>query len=487
MAGARGREQLRDSARRRVASPISDDRDLAQRQRRVERLQERARRLRVLDDEVARGARAIAIVRAGSTCSGGTTPSRLGTRIEPARHRSRVASAAARARRRPASRSMRRERGSAAGRSAPSDRRFRCARTARCRAPSDFTAARAVVGPLAIEVRVDLGRRQARETCCARRPARVSQRPRRGVEQREPGVEDDRPARQRASAARRALSRSPGLPIGCAVAVGDLVGADDERVADAAPRRCAPWPRRGGARSAPAPRRRAASRRRPARRRRTASRGVRAARAGSGDVDASTSGRWPAGWRLTVVFAGIFDTCARIALLSNVFARPAQHGARRGRAGGRRQRHGGGHDRAAATTARSGAARGTFDAFDLAARQRELAGTVDAVDAARVRTSSRSRLARIRTKAASSPGGSPARRTRWAGPALDGRASTARCRSSASAACGPFSWPVAQRTLLLLARDERELARARRGRRRTRSSSPRRRSIRWRWSRTNCC
>ena len=58
----------------------------------------------------------------------------------------------------------------------------------------------------------------------------------------------------------------PGLPIGATVEIGDLVGADDDRIGDAAPPPHEPWPAPAAWRARPAPRRRAASRRPAARR-----------------------------------------------------------------------------------------------------------------------------------------------------------------------------------------------------------------------------
>jgi len=98
---------------------------------------------------------------------------------------------------------------------------------------------------------------------------------------------------------------------------------------------------------------------------------------------------------------------------------------------------------------------GTFDAFDLCARQGTLEGMMD--------VASLSRLA-DRLSAEASGGGAGTVAWRIAGGTdTSGRAALQveldggvplecqRCLES-------FTWPVAQRTLLLLARDERELA-----------------------------
>ena len=118
------------------------------------------------------------------------------------------------------------ERGSAAGRSGRWDRRSPCAEE---HDPQrlDLDAAGAVVGPLAPQVVVDrLGVR-------TRNVLRTSTRPpgsaRRRVEERDAGMEDDRPAGETLAAC--AIAASPTrLAHGAAVAIGDLVGADDEGV-----------------------------------------------------------------------------------------------------------------------------------------------------------------------------------------------------------------------------------------------------------------
>jgi uncharacterized protein len=100
---------------------------------------------------------------------------------------------------------------------------------------------------------------------------------------------------------------------------------------------------------------------------------------------------------------------------------------------------------------------GSFDAFDMAARRLELAGTANAADLQRVAD----QLAPVVTEEAEDGGtiawqlagitdplGRPVLRV-----SLDG-AVTLECQRCLR----PFSWPVKQRTMLLLARDEKEQA-----------------------------
>jgi len=104
---------------------------------------------------------------------------------------------------------------------------------------------------------------------------------------------------------------------------------------------------------------------------------------------------------------------------------------------------------------------GSFDAFDMAARGLELEGTTKAVELSRVEDQLAEPVAGL-ANADAEDGGAIA--WRIAGTAdvlgrpalevsLDG-AVTLECQRCLRA----FSWPVAQRTLLLLARDEREQA-----------------------------
>jgi uncharacterized protein len=94
---------------------------------------------------------------------------------------------------------------------------------------------------------------------------------------------------------------------------------------------------------------------------------------------------------------------------------------------------------------------GRFDAFDLAARRLELSGTTDALELSRVEDHLADGEAMIawRIAGAADALGHPALEI-----GLDGAVplECQRCLRT-------FSWPVAQRTMLLLARDERELAR----------------------------
>lgn len=94
---------------------------------------------------------------------------------------------------------------------------------------------------------------------------------------------------------------------------------------------------------------------------------------------------------------------------------------------------------------------GRFDAFDLVARRLELSGTTDALELPRVEDRLADGAATIawRIAGAADALGRPALQID-----LDG-AVPLECQRCLR----PFSWPVAQRTVLLLARDERELAR----------------------------
>jgi uncharacterized protein len=94
---------------------------------------------------------------------------------------------------------------------------------------------------------------------------------------------------------------------------------------------------------------------------------------------------------------------------------------------------------------------GSFDAFELAARGGTLEGTVDVADLQRAADSLAPGDGRVAWRIAGSadPVGRPALEVALTGTVpLECR----RCLES-------FAWPVAQRTLLLLARDEGELAR----------------------------
>jgi uncharacterized protein len=100
----------------------------------------------------------------------------------------------------------------------------------------------------------------------------------------------------------------------------------------------------------------------------------------------------------------------------------------------------------------SGRRRGAFDAFDLALRRGELAGTVDVATMARAVD----RLA---------PGGGASQvswRITGTTEAMGRPALEIRLDGSVPLECQrclqPFAWPLAQCTTLLLARDERELA-----------------------------
>jgi uncharacterized protein len=94
---------------------------------------------------------------------------------------------------------------------------------------------------------------------------------------------------------------------------------------------------------------------------------------------------------------------------------------------------------------------GAFDAFGLAARGQEIAGKVDAATLARVADRLAPGPAPIqwRISGMTDASGRPALEVR-----LDGEVplECQRCLR-------PFAWPIAQATVLLLARDDRELAR----------------------------
>ena len=104
------------------------------------------------------------------------------------------------------------------------------------------------------------------------------------------------------------------------------------------------------------------------------------------------------------------------------------------------------------TPARGG---GSFDAFDMAARRLELAGTVRAADLARIAdqlaedADHDAAVIKWRIAGTTDALGRPALEVSLAGTV------TLECQRCLR----PFAWPVAQRTLLLLARDEGEQAR----------------------------
>ena len=99
----------------------------------------------------------------------------------------------------------------------------------------------------------------------------------------------------------------------------------------------------------------------------------------------------------------------------------------------------------------AGRPEGAFDAFGLAGRGQEIGGNVDAATLPRVadRLASGPAPIRWRIEGKADGSGRPALEVR-----LDGEVplECQRCLR-------PFSWPVAQSTLLLLARDERDLQR----------------------------
>ena len=100
---------------------------------------------------------------------------------------------------------------------------------------------------------------------------------------------------------------------------------------------------------------------------------------------------------------------------------------------------------------------GSFDAFDMAARQLELDGTIRAVELARV-------VDQLAASAGADPdeGGVIAWQIAGTTDVLGRPALTVSLDGTVTLECQrclrTFSWPVAQRTLLLLARDEREQA-----------------------------
>ena len=181
----------------------------------------------VLDDLVReRCARSRSCARAARR-SGATTPSRFGHEVERA---GRVVTTCGASTSTPAARSMRAQRDQRQADRAPSDRRFRCARTARCRAPRSARcrrSRRAARGAGSARSR----RRSGCGTCCATSTsARLAARRSRHRRSATPVWKTTVWPGQRAQLRDCAFVRSPGLPTGAAVAVGDLVGADDERV-----------------------------------------------------------------------------------------------------------------------------------------------------------------------------------------------------------------------------------------------------------------
>ena len=180
-----------------------------------------------------------------------------------------------------------------------------------------------------------------------------------------------------------------------------------------------------------------------------------------------------------------FDMTTAVALLSNVFDRPV---VRRigSRSRHRRQDRGDRGLRAASTDDGNGrrvaVIEGRFDGFGVAARQAVIAGQVDAAALPRVAdllaTKAATRRRRLPDRGSADACGRPALEVTLPGVVP---LTCQRCLQ-------PFRWPVEQQTLLLLARDERELARldeedheheVRAGRRAARCGR--------RWSRTNCC
>jgi len=103
---------------------------------------------------------------------------------------------------------------------------------------------------------------------------------------------------------------------------------------------------------------------------------------------------------------------------------------------------------------------GSFDAFDMAARQLELDGTIRAVELARV-VDQLAESAAVKT-ADPDEGGVIGWQIAGATDVLGRPALTVSLDGAVTLECQrclrPFSWPVVQRTLLLLARDEREQA-----------------------------
>ena len=236
--------------------------------------------------------------------------------------------------------------------------------------PSAFGAhaAGAVVRSLAVAGTPRFRRRERRRNVLRTSTSAVWQRPEAASSSAKPGVEDDGLARKLRRAARRACSCVARLADRPPVAIGDLVGADDERVGMRRRRRC-----------------RALA---------SASRNAVAAGVSSGSAVSSVSGRdgdegkpepleqhlpiarrrrqherpraaaprrWTSG--LAVVFADIFDRIARTRYYPTFFvgrrAQPQSRTERQAASGGR-------HGRAAEIGGT--APRGSFDAFEVAAR-----------------------------------------------------------------------------------------------------------------------
>ena len=102
---------------------------------------------------------------------------------------------------------------------------------------------------------------------------------------------------------------------------------------------------------------------------------------------------------------------------------------------------------------------GSFDALDMAARRLELAGAANATDLPRVVD----QLADYETEEADGGAATVAWKIAGTTDALGRPAIEVTLDGTVTLECQrclrPFAWPVAQQTLLLLARDEREQAR----------------------------
>ena len=180
-----------------------------------------------------------------------------------------------------------------------------------------------------------------------------------------------RPRIARSCAVARAWS--PGLPMPLAVEVGDLVGADHDRVGVALATALRLREGQARRRSRPAPRRAAGARRPRAARRRTAGAGARAARAGS-----ARSRRGRGGGRASVIFHRRRGSFGRALNWADGFlaarprpASPRRRGVRRGRRRARRRLAGGSPD--AAGRGHAGAGRRHGAARRRLARERRAA------------------------------------------------------------------------------------------------------------------
>ena len=167
---------------------------------------------------------------------------------------------------------------------------------------SDLTDAGAIVRLLALEVGLDVAASSSVRNVLATSTSARRQRPLARVDERQAGVKDDRPSRTCARSCASASSRSRACRSARAVAVRDLVGADDQARRDSAAataRALASASRSAVAAGRLAGQRRFVDRRRGDRR--TAGRGARAA-----PCDSARSRRAPARAQCGAKFAVVF-------------------------------------------------------------------------------------------------------------------------------------------------------------------------------------